>query len=1124
MTELGDFQEVESDLRDRLLEVRLIFELGLSREEHEELKSTLRTITERWGGPAAVGRFYPAIYATSLTFTGIYELHSGEYWDRVPPLIRDNGPERGPAFVKALNALGLETFQNIVDREPTQQYVMRILAHGGIPYAYLDKFGDVLVEEIERGRTDPATMLAEWSVNRARLEHLQKATQRFLLDGGEPAVDFLARCLATLEEGIQTGTFTSAHLAGLAPPVVDALRSAAEGNSPRGRRLMGAPQPRLELDPYVDFGPRLVLPAIADDQAGRWTVNLGDGIPAPFDKTRLRDTIVPLSPADVYRVTYDTPGPGLATWEFAGPGSRGALAFDPQSGKHVPYHGSLPLDEVHLVIPRTTAVRTEAGEQGANPPSEKGPLPELTGEWSDWKQIQVDLNGVEKLVLADELGETALSVVLPRARPKISSEPVEAVTDEAGNPVYSTAPLIQLPAGHHAGAWRVRLRDPDGLEGAFTVPASATSIDLAEHLNDGLFGSFNVTVQGPLGSDLRSAFTLAPGLVVERPGHVWLPSHGKPEVQVLSDAPIGGARAGELVTLTIEDNSSYVGVLCEPESERPLSLRVHLDRLLWTVSHATKPTAPQAARPLRIGREEFEDTLDDVILLSTGRSGVPLRLQLWEDGNLSQESKTATTVGAEGRWKFDLAPFSDQIRQSEAAILELWLSIDRDAVRLANIVAKTEPVCAKSERKADGHLLLSFEKTREVKGIEARLWSMSRPWEGPIISQVDESGSFALFADEVPPGKYLFTLDVPDEWSSPSRPNPLKDSFLEIKVDDDDQYRHYLDNLKPDDPYAVLERVLAGWQGSYAGRDFASEAVLESVYAPAGMVCEEVLRQDGPDSSASKLNSIIDLFWESDTSLVGWLVEAAESDAIDEATLTHLSLCIVYRPEETGAKWDPVDSQLLERLWRFSPVVAAFLEVPYAFTEEEVRSRCREHLGWVPGIDPDRGGGQLTSRDLPATGSNSRNRPIARPGTTEFGNLEKESELRGLLSRRNLELAKSEWLECIDENSKSRWSLREADLAVRMDSLDQVTPFKRKLWATLNSRRFPRSPGVPAEGWQDLPAIVLSDALSAGGLVDKNGRQDRRSIAKLHQAVPTARRLVEHDLILAIILRSQSTR
>ncbi len=513
MTELRRIQEVESELEERLRQVRLIFELGLSREDHEELKATLRAATKQWGGPEVVGRFYPAIYATSLTFTGMYELHSGEYWDRVPPLVRDNGLERGPAFVKALDKLGLETFQSIVDREPTQQYVMRILAHGGVPHAYLDEFSDLLIEEIERGRTDPTTLLAEWTANRARLEYLRKATQRFLLDGGEPAVDFLARCLATLEEGIRTGSFPSADLAGLSPPVVEALKIAAQKSKSTGGRLEGVPQPRFELDPFSDVGPRIVLPAVTGSQGGRWTVSSGESLPTPYNKTRLRDTVVSISPAELYRVTHDNQSSGPATWEFTGPGTRGALAFHPQTGQHVPFHGSFPLDEVHLVVPQGTQVRLEGTDPEFVQSAEKGQLPELTGDWSGWKQIHLDLNGVGRLVLIDRFGETALAVVEPRARPEVASQPVEAVTDEAGNPVFSKAPGIKLPAGSRSGTWRVRLRHPDGVEIPFEVPASETGIDLAEHLGSEVFGTFNLTVQGPLGSDLRTVFTIAPGLV-----------------------------------------------------------------------------------------------------------------------------------------------------------------------------------------------------------------------------------------------------------------------------------------------------------------------------------------------------------------------------------------------------------------------------------------------------------------------------------------------------------------------------------------------------------------------------------------------------------------------------------
>lgn len=1129
MAELRRFRELEEELEERLLQVRLIFELGLTREQHEDLKSTLRAVTKQWGGPKVVGLHYPAIYATSLTFTGLYELHSGEFWNHVPKLIKEDVPERGPAFVDALNRLGLETFQGVVDREPTQQYIMRILAHGGIPHDYLDKFSDLLVEEVERGRSDPESLLAEWSVNRARLEHLQKATQRFLLDGGEPAVDFLARCLATLEEGTRTGTFPASDLAGLSGPVVEALKAATEGKVSRGERAIGVAAPRLELDPYGDLGPHLLLPALMDRKPGHWTISSGGDLPTRHSGTSLRDTVVPVPPSDTYRVTYDTGRTSLATWEFSGPSSRGAFVFNPQTSQHVASHGTIALDAAHLVVPRSTEIYLERSEPGSDHSDEIGNLPELTGEWSDWKQVHVDLRGVERLQLVDENGHITIPVVPPRSRPELASEPVEAVTDDTGSPVFSRAPVVRLPLENEHGTWRVRLIDPDGLERHFEVPVTASEIDIAEHCDPGMFGTYSLVVQGPLGSDMRAVFTVAPGLVLECPDQVWLPTHGVPEVQVLSDASINGAPAGELVAVDFADDSSSAELSLLPESGVALSLRVHVDRLLWTVSHATKAVVPQDARPIRIGREEFEDQHDDLLLLSTGRDGIDVRLQLWEDGEVSQQSRLATTRGREGRWKFDLAPFSDRIRHSEAASLELRLAIEGESVLLAAIVAKTVPTKANAERDAEGAVVVMFEKTREVAGIEARFWSRSRPWARPISANVSTGSNLVNIGSDTPPGRYMFELTVPNDWSIPKRPDPLVDEVLELQIDGDDDYRRYLDSLGQDDPDAILERVLAGWKGAAEPQAAASADTLAKVSEHAGIVSEEILRQDGPGASASKLDLIVNLFWGSDASLAKWLVDAVEGGAMRQDAIAHISLCVISRDDEYGAKWDPIDPGLLERLWLVAPVVAAFFDVPYARSENDAKARCREHLGWVPGIDPDRSGGQLTLDDIGGARASGRGRkrpksyedPANRSSQEELSDRpETKHELRGLMSRDNLRLATHEWLASIDERQKELWVLREADLAKRRDLLASGTSAQRRLWTSLNSRSFPRGMGIEIEGWMDLPATVMSDALSAAGLLDQKGRRDRRAITKLHQAIPTARRLVEHDLILAIILRN----
>lgn len=77
------------------------------------------------------------------------------------------------------------------------------------------------------------------------------------------------------------------------------------------------------------------------------------------------------------------------------------------------------------------------------------------------------------------------------------------------------------------------------------------------------------------------------------------------------------------------------------------------------------------------------------------------------------------------------------------------------------------------------------------------------------MAGVDESGSHARFDENLFPGRYLFALEVPDDWSAPSRPDPMEVQVLEIQIDDDDLYLRHLESLDSGDPYAVLERALA---------------------------------------------------------------------------------------------------------------------------------------------------------------------------------------------------------------------------------------------------------------------------------------------------------------------------
>jgi hypothetical protein len=183
----------------------------------------------------------------------------------------------GSGFLRAIRILRLETF-DLFAEEGALKYVAPILAHGGIPrYCLKDFFFNLLVPELRRsGSADAAELLAIWRTRKTAFQGIDRPVKRFLLYGGDAAVDLLDRCVELVSETARTGVLPSPDEVGLPPYLMKEFSSGPVHTAKLGpgRSL---PRPRVRLDPWDPLGPVLELPPLPrniDD--GVWRVS--DGI------------------------------------------------------------------------------------------------------------------------------------------------------------------------------------------------------------------------------------------------------------------------------------------------------------------------------------------------------------------------------------------------------------------------------------------------------------------------------------------------------------------------------------------------------------------------------------------------------------------------------------------------------------------------------------------------------------------------------------------------------------------------------------------------------------------------------------------------------------------------------
>src|SRR3954454_3613783 len=242
----------ERMLRDQLAGRRMIFELGFDEADFRRFRKPLFEAMQS-RGLEQTRRLYPALLATYMTYAGTFLYEGGDYWSKLHPHLRAQGVEPGRHFLAAIRKLHLESFDRIVTEEKAMTWVSRILAQGGIPRSCLAPFAELVVRGVDAGVADGAELLSIWRARGASLTQLHVPTRRFLLYGGDEAIDLVNRCIELLHDRARRGQTPTAAEAGLPQYVVDAF-AAVDQDTARTRRQAiardGVPRPQLRLEPY----------------------------------------------------------------------------------------------------------------------------------------------------------------------------------------------------------------------------------------------------------------------------------------------------------------------------------------------------------------------------------------------------------------------------------------------------------------------------------------------------------------------------------------------------------------------------------------------------------------------------------------------------------------------------------------------------------------------------------------------------------------------------------------------------------------------------------------------------------------------------------------------------------
>ena len=671
--------DLEAEVRERLRGHRLVCEVDW---EPDVLQAIKPAIYADWyaemSGSMGYGR-HPALLVLYLVLTGREE-YAGEFWPHTI-MGADGRTDAGRYFEAALRRLNLERFPQFV-AERAWRFVAPILAHGGIPQAYVLPFlRDVMLPAMARGEGGTgADHIARW--RHRRPAGMPQPVRRYLLYGGETATDFLDRCLDLPRVG-QDALRAEPAVAGLPRNVVEAfLALPAQAIAP----VLRVPAPFVRIDVWSRRGPEMVLPAVGRDLAADlvWTVNDGAGRRREAALPH-RETVVPLSPADGWEATAKTGGHTLHhTFEcFA---ESPVVCFDGE-GRYVPDTGSLRADQIWALMPPGVSLARSDGDgvRHALAATDEGERP--VGPWTGHRLERFDLAGVELLLVCRAVAvESRVPVYRPGAGAEIVGVPVADVRSTDDLPVYDAMPSLSLPPW---GTWNVAVVGEDDAGVWAVTPRNDARETLELDTGRPPFGRYEVIARGPrLGRDLRSAFVVVPELRVEVPEEPLATGETEAMVAAVAAPSIGlaGKPAGESVSLTI-DAEAGAQELWAWLGHRKTSLLVRIRVLRWGFRQADASLGlgrvPLVLDPERIG-------VEDVALVVSGRPGRGVRFHLAADGEpLADDARPITPDGLS---TFPLMVIRDSVREHRDRRLTLALETGGLLARAASYEPPPPPV------------------------------------------------------------------------------------------------------------------------------------------------------------------------------------------------------------------------------------------------------------------------------------------------------------------------------------------------------------------------------------------------------------------------------------------------
>lgn len=1089
---------------------RLAFEIGLGESYFASAAVSFRNARGEWQFAHESIYGLPATLVVLLASAGHIHYGPGGLW----PAVGVHGPTAasvGQAFIKATRKLSLETFEDLVSEQRALRYLTPILAHGGIPrYCQFDFFR-LLQRAVASGHSEAGDITNYWAGRPAATQNVDRPVLRFLLFGGAPALDFLQRCVDLVVETAARGAVPRSDDIGLPAQLVLAYQEFIEAGS--GIRVSTAAdvRPHVRLDPWDGLGPVLELPASGTSE---WTVRQGHA------STTYRGTLgfghtVRLSPSRRWEVDLRGEARSERTFIFeglthgsdneVGAGVDQVLFFETGSGRLWRDAVRLRLESVWaLVGPDVEVTAIDATGETA-PLRTREELPEPLGPWSQCKVASYDLTDVRYLLLKQGERERRVTIepMAQRAQLLPGLDPA-VVRSKDGAHVYAAIPELHLPELPDVtwDRWRVSARCAGETRtiGADTLTrTTAGAFELSELFGSWLLQDVDLTVRGPLGSDLRASLLVVPGLSVRGLDRVLAPS----EIVTVEVHAAAGVHFGHFGPRALLEAAPEITTLTLPVRTKTASCSIVLavPRLRWSLSTPTTPHLRVGMGIVKVALEELTTmSATSALLIDTGRAHTPVRLSL-TDGRTALQATDWAHTSESGRMLLSLGTFADTLANVPRPRLSVVVEIAGRRIPVVEVVAHlaVRDVGATLVPGESGPVVqCRFRDDGAAREREVRFSSLHRPWELPRVFEVpDQAHGDVVFeiSESLSPGPYLLEVALTDPWNVPARPKAGTPNAAKVALGERDEIEAHLSSIDAGTPHGALELAVARGRPLPAYTWDVAETVASDALVAA---CWKLSTGNDRVLTTPALHGLIELFASTPARLVWTVAHGLERGSVTSGDLLRLSMALhsLDMPRDVAGQADDpgVSDSRIRDVWSACPPLALPYELPRVSRGDEATlERFYTYLGYEPGVSLETGQSDGLIWVVPLEQlQHMRHALELRPAALLSLDAFVETNFEWLVADREGRLRSSDWVQA------HRPPYHEVDS--RTDAIQ----------GHLSSRR----PTPYFEPGQKLPRRSLRWALRLVGHTE----HAREAFATLSKLVAHAPKMLTRDLVLASFL------